>query len=411
MPTLLLVVFISKVLIGAVLRLLNFLHTRKHGAVVPVELASEVSASTLERISAYTFENMRFGFVRYLAGNLVVAVVLFGGALGAYDRFVREHVHGFVWEGVAFFAGLNFVALLCAAPFDLYSHFSIEQRHGFNRMSFGLWLGDFFKSLCVSLILISAASAAALGLVAASPGWWWLLVWLFFSLFELFLLYVSPYLIEPLFFRMKPLAAGELAARVRALGERTGVHVSRVLEVDASRRSSHSNAYFTGVGRVKRVVLFDTLLERMTHAEIIAVLAHELGHWKKHHILQRLIVAQVVSLGAALLAFRLLAWNGLPGLVGLEQASFAARVVIVAFGASLVGFAFTPLASYWSRRHEWQADRFARELTGDPQALASALAKLSRDNLSNLHPHPLFAAFYYSHPLPSARVRALREAG
>jgi STE24 endopeptidase len=208
---------------------------------------------------------------------------------------------------------------------------------------------------------------------------------------------------------MKPLAVPELGAEVRALCERSGVHVSRILEVDASRRSSHSNAYFTGIGRVKRVVLFDTLLARMTHREILAVLAHELGHWKKHHVLMRLIVTELSSLLIAYAAFRLLAWGELGHWVGLEQASLPARIVVVAFLGSMCLFPLTPLLSYWSRRHEWQADRFARELTRDPESLASALSKLARDNLSNLHPHPLYAAFYYSHPLPSARVAALRS--
>jgi len=183
--------------------------------------------------------------------------------------------------------------------------------------------------------------------------------------------------------------------------------VSAVLQVDASRRSRHSNAYFTGIGRVKRIVLFDTLLEQMDQEEILAVLAHEVGHWKKGHILKRLLVTEVLSLLICWLSFRLLGWDGLPALLGMEEASFFARLVILGFIGSLAAFPFTPLGSWTSRRHERQADRFARDLTGRPQDLASALVKLSRENLANLHPHPLYAWFHYSHPPIVERIRAL----
>jgi STE24 endopeptidase len=181
------------------------------------------------------------------------------------------------------------------------------------------------------------------------------------------------------------------------------------MQVDASRRSRHSNAYFTGIGRVKRIVLYDTLLEQMDNREVLAVLAHEAGHWKKRHILKRLVWAEVGSLVACFVAFHLLQWPELPALVGLEGASFPARLVILGFLGSLISFPITPLRSWLSRRHEWEADRFATELSGMPDALASALIKLTRENLSNLHPHPLFAAVYYSHPPMVERVKRLLQ--
>jgi len=185
--------------------------------------------------------------------------------------------------------------------------------------------------------------------------------------------------------------------------------VDRVQQVDASRRSKHSNAYFTGVGRVKRIVLFDTLLEQMDDEEIIGVLAHEAGHWKLGHIWKRLLGMELISLVACWLAWYLLGQGSLPGWFGLGPLSFVGQVVLLGFLASLARFLLTPLSSGLSRRHEWQADRFAYDLTGEVQPLSRALAKLSCENLSNLHPHPHYAWFYYSHPPVTARIARLSE--
>jgi STE24 endopeptidase len=222
-------------------------------------------------------------------------------------------------------------------------------------------------------------------------------------------MYISPYLIEPLFFKFEPVKAEGLEDKIRALMERAGLKVSRVFQVDASRRSRHSNAYFTGIGRVKRIVLFDTLIERMTEDEILAVLAHEVGHWKKRHVLKRILLTEATAFCGLFAAFHLLSWDRLPGWVGLADASFYARVVIIGFLGSLVMFPLTPLFSFLSRKDEREADRFASDLTARPDAMASALVKLSLDNLSNLHPHPLYAKFYYSHPPVVERIRALKE--
>ncbi len=193
---------------------------------------------------------------------------------------------------------------------------------------------------------------------------------------------------------------------------KAGLKVSRVLQVDASRRSRHSNAYFTGIGRVKRIVLFDTLLEQMADDEVLAILAHELGHWKKGHLAKRLLRTELLMLAGCWGAHALLAAGVLPGMLGLATASFYAQLLILFFVAGILLFPFSPLTAWLSRRHEWQADRYAAGLTGDPQALASALVKLSRENLSNLHPHPWHSAWHDSHPPVAARVaRLLAAAG
>jgi len=222
-------------------------------------------------------------------------------------------------------------------------------------------------------------------------------------------MYISPYVIEPLFFKFEPVQTEGLEEEIRALMGKAGLKVSSVFQVDASKRSRHSNAYFSGIGRVKRIVLFDTLLESMNKSEILAVLAHEVGHWKKKHVLKRIILTETVALGTIFVACKLLAWEGLPGVIGLQGGSFYVRLAVLGFLGSLVMFPLTPALSLLSRKHEWQADRYACKLTGRPLDLASALVRLSKENLANLHPHPLYAAFYYSHPPVVQRIGKLQD--
>jgi STE24 endopeptidase len=380
----------------------------REGHRVPSLLAREVDAAKLGKISRYTAERARFGLVHSVASSLVMGGFLFAGGLERYDAWVTSMQHGFVWSGVVFFAGLLLAGAILEVPFQLYGDFRIEQRHGFNRQSAGLWWSDWLKSTVLSLALSSALAAGALALVQAAPNTWWIWVSALITGVSLLLTFLSPYVIEPLFHKMEPLEVSGLSDGIRSMTEKAGVHIGRVLKVDASRRSSHSNAYFTGLGRVKRVVLFDTLLTQMSHQQILAVLAHELGHWKKHHVLIRMLTMQVLLVAGAYLAFRLAPSVALPELVGLTTASFAARVVILMLAASALMFPLTPLFAAWSRHDEREADRFAVDLHGHAHDLADALAKLGTENLSNLHPHPLYAAFYYSHPPLVERIGTLR---
>jgi len=390
------------------LSVLNLRHLRQQGHVVPTVLAAEVDSARLERISAYTAARMRLGLVRRVLSTLAIGAFLFLGGLGWYDAWVARVASSFVANGVLFLLGLLLVNACLAIPFQLYSDFRLEARYGFNRQTPGLWWSDWLKSTALSLLLSASLSAGALGLVEVAPHSWWVWVSALVSAVSLLLTVLSPYLIEPLFYRMEPLDAEPLRDGIRSLTERAGVHVGRVLKVDASRRSSHSNAYFTGLGRQKRVVLFDTLLSQMSEPQILAVLAHELGHWKKHHVLTRMIAMQVLLVLGTFVCYRLLPGAALPTVVGLAAASFPARVLILAVAGSLLLFSLTPLFAAWSRHDEREADAFAVDLHGAPLDLAGALAKLGTENLANLHPHPLYAAFYATHPPLAERIGALQ---
>ena len=408
MKSVALLVFLAVAVARWCLSLLNLRHLQREGHVVPAVLTAEVDGARLARMSAYTAARVRLGLVRSVLSTLAMGGFLFAGGLGWYDAWVTREASSFVTSGMLFVAGLLLVNACLAIPFQLYSDFRLEARYGFNRQTPSLWWSDWLKSTTLSLLLTVALSAGVLALVQAAPHTWWIWVSALVGAASLLLMVLSPYLIEPLFYRMEPLDVAPLREGIRTMTERAGVHVGRVLKVDASRRSSHSNAYFTGLGRQKRVVLFDTLLSQMSEPQILAVLAHELGHWKKQHVLTRMIVMQVLLVVGVFLFYRLLPSASLPELVGLASASFPARVVILALSGSLLLFPLTPLFAAWSRHDEREADAFAVDLHGAPLDLAAALAKLGTENLANLHPHPLYAAFYYSHPPLAERIGALR---
>lgn len=387
---------------------LNLAYLKAHGQSIPPEFADVIDPDRLRKITTYTLENSRAGIVESLFGNFIMFFFFFGGILGIYDRWISSLTDSLPVGGLYFFLFLLYAETFLDIPFSLYKNFKIENKYGFNTMTVRLWLTDFIKTILISSVLGCVVVGIALAIVIVSPRWWWLWVWAFFLVFGIFIMYLSPFVIEPLFFKFEPVKAEGLEEKVRALMEKAGLKVSRVFQVDASRRSRHSNAYFTGIGKVKRIVLFDTLIEQMSQDEILAVLAHEVGHWKKRHVLKGIILTETLAFFGLFLAFHLVSWSGLPQLVHLSSASFYARIVVTGFIGSLVMFPLTPLFSFISRRNENESDKFASDLTGHPEALASALIKLSSENLSNLHPHPFYAKFYYSHPPVVERIRRLR---
>ena len=404
MKWLILIAYILVVAFRLWLRQLNLNHLARHGHEVPGPFEGHIDQERLQKTSQYTLANSRLGLVESLFGSLLLLLFIFGGLLGWYDDLIRSLADGFIVQGVLFVLGLVLAQTVLDIPFSLYRTFVLEERFQFNTSTPKIWLTDLIKSLLIGVVLLSLVVSGSLWLVKSSPETWWLWVWGFFALITLLLMYLSPVLIEPLFFKFKPLEREDLAERVKNVMEQAGLRIDRVLQVDASRRSKHSNAYFTGIGRVKRIVLFDTLLEQMDDDEIIGVLAHEAGHWKLGHIWKRLVTMELVSLAVCWLAWWLLSQEVLPGWFSMGELGLVAQIVLLGFLASLVSFPLTPVSSYLSRRHEWQADRFAFDLTGESEPLANALVKLAKENLSNLHPHPLYAWFYYSHPPATARI-------
>lgn len=408
-PLLLLVVLVYLLVQGIefALTFLNLRHLGLHGATVPAGFEDEVDGEVLRRMRDYTMARSRLSLVESLFGVAVTILFLFGGLLDSYNSWLAGLGYPQVAAGVLFFLLLSYAHTVINLPFGWFSTFSIEKRYGFNKQTTGLWLLDTLKGLLLSTVLSALLLGGAFWLIGRFPQSWWFFTWLFFLVFSVFMMYLAPYVIEPLFNKFSPIEDVELERKIRDLMERAGLSVSRVFTMDASRRSSHSNAYFSGIGHVKRIVLFDTLLSTNSHEEILAILAHEAGHWKKHHVIKRLVVMEIVALAGMYLFFVLARGEGLVDLFGLAQSTMYAKLLLAGFVISLAAYPFQPLMSSWSRRHEREADDFAVKITGSPQAMAASLVRLSSENLANLHPHPLYAAFHYSHPPMPERVARL----
>jgi len=393
-----------------VLRHINLRHLKLHGSRVPEGFEGAIDGEKLRDSTAYTFDSSRLGLWDSLFDNVLLILFLFGGLLVVYDSFIGGLSSSFTLSAILFFLLLSWFQAFLGIPFDLYGTFVIEERYGFNTTTLRLWLIDLVKSQAIGSVLIALLVAIVFWLISWSPQQWWLWVWGFMALFSLFMMFISPYVIEPMFNKYEPIVEEGLVDDIRIMMEKAGLKVGQVLQMDASKRSRHSNAYFTGIGKVKRIVLYDTLIRQMSHGEIVAVLAHEIGHWKKGHVWKRLLWAELLALAGAWISFNLLNWPGLPGLLDLPAGiSLPARMVVLGFIASLALFPLTPFSAWRSRCQEREADRYAAELTGRPQDLASALVKMSAENLSNLFPHPFYAAFYYSHPPTIERVRSLQN--
>jgi STE24 endopeptidase len=395
-------------LAGAGLSCLNLAHQKRCSARIPPEFSGKLDKTLLQRSLAYSSAKIRLSLIRTAIETVLLTLFVFGPWLVLYDRWTGVLSDSFILHGVLFFFGLVLVELLLAIPFDLFRTFVLEARYGFNTATIGLWWVDRLKMATLGLVLFAILAACSLWLVQASPAHWWLWVWLFTLFFSLCVMVLSPHVIEPLFHRFEPVNRPELVQRIKALTEKAGIRTGRVFQVDASRRSRHANAFFSGFGPQKRIVLFDTLLQQLETGEIVAVLAHEMGHWRHRHLPKHLLFAAGFSLAATWLGFQLLTRGNLPGLVGLDHTSFPAQVLILSLLATIAGFPFTPLGNWLSRRHEWQADRFAARLTEEPGLLGDALIKLARNSLANVCPHPWYAWYYYSHPPLAERIRALQ---
>ena len=396
-------------LFGYYLKVLNLKHFKKFGATIPPEFEGYIDKESLGKTRDYTVETSRFSFIHSVFDNIVLLLFLFGGVLNIYNSWILSLKWNFILSGLTFFLLLTYAESIISIPFSLYGTFKIENKYGFNTMTPKLWITDFFKSLMLSTILMGILISVGLWLVSSSPDYWWLWVWGFFLIFSLFIMYISPYVIEPFFNKFTPIDDKELEEKIRDTAHKAGIKVSRIFKMDASKRSRHTNAYFTGIGKVKRIILYDTLLEKMNKSEVIAVLAHEIGHWKKKHVLKRIILSEAIAFIALYISFKILQTDFLLRMFSIESDSLFAKIVILGFIGSIVAFPLTPLSSYLSRRHEREADRFACKITENPESMATSLIKLSKDNLSNLHPHPLYAAFYYSHPPVVGRVRDIRN--
>jgi len=388
-------------------------HVVRHRDAVPPEFAARIGLASHQRAADYTVARVRLGIKeRFFDAALLIGLTLLGG-LQAIDTWVSGLTsHDFLRQ-LLLIAVVGLLFALLELPFTLYRQFHLEGRFGFNRMTPGLFFRDAVKGLLLTAVIGLPLAAAVLWLMAQAGAYWWVWAWALWIGFSLLTLLLAPTVIAPLFNKFTPLKDAELSTRIQQLAQRCGFAINGLFVMDGSRRSGHGNAYFTGFGKSRRIVFFDTLLARLDGAEIEAVLAHELGHFAHRHIVKRIVMSFALALGF----FALLGWlagqpwfyTQLGVLPHLNGRNDAMALLLLFMVVPVFTFLLTPLSSWYSRRDEFQADRYAAQQSSSTQ-LVSALVKLYDDNAATLTPDPVHSAFYDSHPPAAIRIRHLNLA-
>jgi STE24 endopeptidase len=395
---------------------LNQRHVHAHASEVPPALRGTIDDATYRRSINYTLAKNRFGDIVNVFDAVVLVAVLFSDVLPwAFGRFSESvSTSAFAMAGFLFATGI--ALSIPGLPFAWYAQFKLEERFGFNTMRMKTWILDRVKGFALAVVVAYPLLVLVLKLIEWTGANWWLWAAALVITFQLLLLLIAPAVIMPLFNKFTPLPEGTLRERLFALARRTDFPTRSIEVMDGSKRSRHSNAFFAGFGRFRKIVLFDTLVSQLSEPELESVLAHEVGHYKKRHVLKML----GVSVAGVLVAFGTIAWLARQQWFyhafdfrhqeGFNAPNVVPAILLFALLAGTITFWVSPFIHIWSRRFEYEADAFARAAMEEAQPLIHALRKLSEKNLSNLTPHPLYSAFYYSHPTLLERERALREA-
>lgn len=385
-------------------------HVARNRGTVPAPFASQVALPAHQKAADYTVTKVRVGLLELAWGAVIALCWTLLGGLSLLNQLLAGWLGHGLLQQLALLAAFAAIGSLLDLPFTLYQTFVVEQRFGFNKTTPALWLQDFAKSLLLAVVIGLPLAALVLWMMGATGPWWWLWVWAVWMGFNLLMLLVYPTWIAPLFNKFQPLQDPEIQTRVTQLMARCGFTSKGFFVMDGSKRSAHANAYFTGFGASKRVVFYDTLLAQLSPAEVDAVLAHELGHFKHRHVIKRVLALFALSL----LGFALLGWvsqqvwffTGLGVSPNLSGPNDALALLLFMLVLPLTGSFVGPLFAQLSRRHEFEADAYAVAQTSGP-ALASALLKLFQDNASTLTPDPVYVKFYYSHPPATERLGRL----
>jgi STE24 endopeptidase len=388
-------------------------HVAQHRGEVPSAFANQISLAEHQKAADYTLAKAKVSQIDILIDAVVLIAWTLLGGLSALNAFVLAFMAPGLWQQVVLVLSFSLVGGLIDLPLSLYQTFVLEQKFGFNKITWRLWIGDAFKGILLGLVLGVPLIALVLWLMQAGGQYWWLWTWCALVFWQLFLMAIAPNVIMPLFNKFTPLEDEALKVRVNALMQRAGFTAKGFFVMDGSKRSAHSNAFFTGFGATKRVVFFDTLLQQLTPAEMEAVLAHELGHFKHRHIFKMMLTSFAFTLlGLALLGYasqQIWFYTGLGVMPNLMGGNEAVALLLFMLVVPVFTFLLAPISSWRSRIQEYEADAYAVSQT--PAAnLSSALLKLYQDNASTLTPDPLYVTFYYSHPPASLRLARMQNA-
>jgi len=383
-------------------------HVLAHRSAVPEQFAARIELPAHQKAADYTVTQTRFGRINLAFEVVLLLAFTFGGGLQALHEFWSTRLDGLSY-GLALIFSVLAISSLIDLPLSLYRQFVIEEKFGFNRMTLKLFVADLVKQMLLGLIIGTPVLLAVLWLMEQMGSFWWLYVWLFWCSFNLLILFIYPTWIAPLFNKFSPLDDEALKARIEALLQRCGFAISGLFVMDGSKRSNHGNAYFTGFGKTKRIVFYDTLLSRLQATEVEAVLAHELGHFKHRHVVKRIALLFALSLGFLAVLGQLMNAEWFFKGLGVSTQNTALALILFFFVVPVFTFLITPLMSVFSRRHEFEADRYAAQ-NASADDLIRALVKLYEDNAATLTPDPLHSLFYDSHPPAAIRIGRLAQA-
>ena len=380
----------------------------RHRGRVPEAFAQQIELADHQKAADYTVARASVNRWDVLLDAAIALILTLGGGIDAIDRLWQAADLSPTWHGTAVVVSTFLIVGAIGLPLSLWRTFGVEARFGFNRITPGLYVADLLKGLALGLLFGVPLIFVILYLMQQAGALWWLYAWLVWAGFSVFVTWAWPAIFAPLFNKFTPVTDEALKQRTEAVLQRCGFASKGVFKMDGSRRSTHGNAYFTGIGRNKRIVFFDTLLERLQVAEVEAVLAHELGHFRLHHIRSRLIVSMVTGVLGFLLIDALMRWPVFYSALGVSTPSMHAALLLFMFVLPAFTYFLTPVGAWWSRKHEFEADAFAAQ-HADARQLADALVKLYRDNASTLTPDELHSAFYDSHPPALVRIARLQS--
>jgi len=382
---------------------------KTHFNTVPARFSTSIELNAHQKSGNYTLAKIGLGNIEIILGSLLAIIFTSGGLIQYLDNQISSRLANYpLTQGIALIISLMFISMLCNLPLSLYSTFNIEERFGFNHITIKLFILDTIKSMVLFAVIGIPLLYIVLWLMTIMGSLWWIWVWATFCAFNIILMLAYPTFIAPIFNKFIPLTNEELRIKINNLLKKCGFQSNGIFVMDGSKRSSHGNAYFTGIGKTKRIVFFDTLINKLTPNEIEAILAHELGHFKKKHIIKQIIVSFLISLMTLFVLSLLINQPMFYNALGITIPNNANALILFALGLNVVMFPFSPLSSYLSRKNEFEADDFAKKYSNKDD-LISGLIKLYKENSSTLAPDELYAKFYYSHPPASIRIAHLEQ--
>ena len=398
--------FAAEYLFENYLEILNMNNVKKH-KTVPDYFKDTVKEDTYRKSADYTIEKTRFTIISSLFSSGFLVFFILSGLFGTLEEIILSFSFSPYIEWIIYIFAVTAVFNIVSIPFSVYSSFVIEAKYGFNKMTVKLFITDMIKGSLLSIIIGFPILLILFWFMDKAGSMWWIYAFVFISVIQIGLNVLYPVLIAPLFNKFEVLEEGDLKSRLDNLADKLSFKVKGIFKVDGSRRSSHSNAYFTGFGKLKRIVLYDTLIESLSPEEIEAVLAHEIGHEKLKHVVKRIFVSLLMMFLTLFVIDRMISFDSLFTAFGFSGSSYYGTLILISLCSSPFTFFLNPVFTSWSRKHEYEADSFAVKSVENRESLKNALLKLGSENLSNLTPHPLYSFYHYSHPALNERLEAI----